>query len=330
MQSNKAVLPDASIGRFEKAIALLQDAGPEATRDALYDMLRTFPDSTRAAEAKRIIGEINMDALFSGNQNTSRKDYAVQPGDSLGLIARKNQTTVECLLRANNMMSAGLQPGDHLFVFPLDFSIEIHAGAKTLTLLRNGRFFKEYQAVELKLPAGTKFASNAPPPKPDDAAPKAEPVKLPPSKSGKGNKKGHVAAPAAPPGEFTVNDKAAWVEGKRVQSTDSRFNAADKWLMTSRTGFNIRAMPAAQPAPEAGLITTTTITATAKSSAKQQAAKSTKTAKSAKSAKSMSAAEDDSDDATATAPQTGFFLTREDAEELFTLIRTGTAVKIFK
>ena len=30
------------------------------------------------------------------------------------LIAGKNQTPVEALLRANGMMSNGLQPGDHL------------------------------------------------------------------------------------------------------------------------------------------------------------------------------------------------------------------------
>lgn len=329
MQTTKSSLPDASLGRFDKAVAMIREAGPEAARDALYEMLRTFPDSTRSVEAKRIIGEINLDSLFSQSQNQSKKDYAVQPGDSLGLIARKNQTTVECLLRANSMMSSGLQPGDHLFVIPLDFDVQISVGAKTVTLLRSGRFFKEYQALELKLPPGMKTASTGPAPaKKDD--PKGAPAKLPAAKAtGKAGKKGHVAPPAAPPGELTVNDKASWVNGKRVQSTDSRFNLSDKWLMTSRAGFNIRAMPAARTATEAGTIITATSAPSVKGPSKGTAKAAPKSSKSAKGAK-PAVADDDGDDATAAIPETGVFLAREDMEEVFTIVRTGTHVKVIK
>lgn len=329
IQVNKKTGPDPSLKRFEKAVETLHD-NAEQGRDALYELLRYFPDSPRAAEAKRIIGEMNLDALFSQSQNTTRKDYVVQPGDSLGRIAGKNATTVECLMRANSMMSSALQPGDHLTVFPLEFEIQVSVSAKTLTLLRNGRFFKEYPAAEVRLPGGFK-AGVAPPSSTggETAPPPTEPAKATPPKIVKGSKKHHPAAPSLPPGELTLNDKAAWVEGRRVSPSDSHFLAADKWLMGSRPGFNIRALPSAAPADGPGVITTstTTSTATGKTAKSAHAAKAGKAAKPVKPVATV--ADEDADPADA-APETGVFLAREDIEELFTIIRPGTRVRVVK
>jgi len=325
IEVDKKALPDPSLKRFEKAVEILRGNAEEG-RDALYELLRYFPDSTRATEAKRIIGEMNLDALFSPGQNSTRKDYVVQPGDSLGRIAAKNATTVECLLRANSMMSSALQPGDRLFVFPLEFEIYVSVGAKTLTLVRNGRFFKEYQAAEVRLPLGFKTGAAAPPLNPAEAAPPPaeQPAQTAPSPVVvKGSRKHHAATPPLPPGELTINDKAAWVEGRRVASSDSRFITADKWLMGSRPGFNIRALPVAAPVGGPAVITTATKTGGAP-------AKTPKAAKPSKIVKPvMSAAEEDAE-ATAAVPETGVFLAREDIEELFTIIRPGTKVRVVK
>jgi LysM repeat protein len=324
IQVEKKTGPDPSIKRFDKAVETLR-VNTEEGREALYELLRNFPESTRAAEAKRIIGEMNLDALFSPSQNSTRKDYIVQPGDSLGRIASKNATTVECLLLANSMMSSALQPGDHLFVFPLEFEIQVSVRAKTLALLRHGRFFKEYQAVEVRLPGGFKAATASVPPKSGESAP--PPVTTAPAT--KGSKKQQPAPPPAPPGELTLNDKAAWVDGKRVAPTNSHFISADKWLMGSRAGFNIRALPAAKPVDAPTTHTTSTTTA---STAKPP--KSTthpvKIPKPVKVAKPVMAAFEDEDDATAAVPETGVFLAREDIEELFTIIRPGTKVRVVK
>lgn len=157
MHGQKGTPPDPGIKRFDKALELVSASDLDNGRTALYDLVRTFPESTRVTEAKRIIGEINMDMLFSADINPLKKDYIVQPGDSLGLIARKNQTTIECIMRANGLQSGMLQPGDHLFVFPLDFEIVVDISARTLTLLRNQRFFREYPALDVKIPANVKI-----------------------------------------------------------------------------------------------------------------------------------------------------------------------------
>jgi LysM repeat protein len=328
IQVEKKTGPDPSLKRFDKAVETLRD-NTEEGRDALYELLRYFPDSTRAAEAKRIIGEMNLDALFSPNQNNTRKDYVVQPGDSLGRIAGKNATTVECLLRANSMMSSALQPGDHLFVIPLDFEIQVSVRAKTLTLLRNGRFFKEYQAAEVRLPGGLKAGATPVPAKEGDTAPPPpEPAaKAAPAKTAKGSKKGHPATPPSPPGELILNDKAAWVDGRRVAASDPHFLAADKWLMGSKPGFNIRALPSAKPVGGPPIITTATTNAPAKAPKTTRPSKSPKAAKAVKPVMSGADTEDDPEEAL---PETGVFLAREDIEELFTIIRPGTKVRVVK
>lgn len=276
LQSKKNAPPDPGIKRFEKAAELIKEGNLEESRTALYELLRSFPNSMCAPEAKRIIGEMNLDMMFSVNTNPLKKNYIVQPGDSMGLIARKNQTTIECILRANGMMSNGLQPGDHLFVFPLEFDLVVDVSAKTVTLLRNQRFIKEYQALEINLPSGVKI-----------------------------------------PADLTLNDKAAWVNGKRVLSTDSQFMNADKWLMVNKPGFNIRAQTQAKPVNQAEVITPAAVAKTTKKNSKAKTSGNVTPNDTA----------DPSDEVVVT---TGVFLPREDAEELFTLIRTGTPLKVVR
>lgn len=321
MQSNKQALPDPGVHHFDKAIDVLKSGDLAAGKEELYDLLRNFPASSRASEAKRIIGEMNLDALFSQNLNTTKLEYTVRPGDSLGLIARKNATTVECIMRANGMISGSLQPGDHLFLFPLDFDMVITVSGKSLKLLRNGRFFKEYQALDIKLPPGMKVAPSLAATTGSEGSPPALPKAVPVVKGG-GKKKTTNHAPPSIPGEYSVHDKAAWVNGKRVLSTDSQFNSADKWLMSSRVSFNIRALPQATAVPVHSPIVIPG-SGTSRTNAKS---------KGSKTAAPLTAVnpDDDIEDATAAVPETGVFLAREDAEELFTIIRTGTKIRVIK
>jgi hypothetical protein len=189
-------------------------------------------------------------------------------------------------------MSSGLQPGDHLFVFPLDFEILVSVGAKTLTLLHNDRFFKDYTTLDVRLIPG---------------------MRIP--------KGGRL--------DLTIKDTAAWVQGRRVIPTDPRFNDADKWLMSNRTGFNVRALPQAKPAnPQETIIEPHKVLS---AKAGKTAPKSPKATPKKKPAPKLAAdRDDDTDDATAGVPETGVFLAREDIEELYTLIRNGTKMTLIR
>ncbi len=220
----KSDLPRSDPGakRFDAAITLIKAGRVEDGRDGLFKVIQQFPDSPTCVEAKRIIGEINMDQLFSAESKTGKKDYIVQPGDSLALIAGKQGTTMDLLIRLNGLMGNVLQPGDHLTILPLDFNISADVSAKTVTLMRKvgdkELFFKEYKATEIRLPPGLRL-----------------------------------------PVDMEVKGKSAMLDGKPVLSTDPRYAEADKWLPGSRNGVVLRTPPpvkavavAAPPAPAKG------------------------------------------------------------------------------
>lgn len=201
---------DPGAKRFDAAIDLIKDGKIEEGRDGLFKVIDQFRDSPTCAEAKRIIGEINLDQLFSSESKSGKKDYIVQPGDSLALIAGKQGTTMDLLIRLNGLMGTVLQPGDHLSILPLEFNLVVDVSAKTVTLRRKvgdkEYFFKEYQASDIRLPTGLKI-----------------------------------------PAEMEIKGKSAMAEGKQVQSTDPRYVEADKWLPGSKTGVVLRTPAAPKP-----------------------------------------------------------------------------------
>ncbi|MEZ0388076.1 MAG: LysM peptidoglycan-binding domain-containing protein [Verrucomicrobium sp.] len=210
IQGHRKDLPDPGVRRFDEAMELIKASNLEDGRKALYRLLDAFPETSKGPEARRIIGEINMDRLFSPESNPLKKDYIVQPGEGMARIAQKNQTNIECIMRANGMLSTNLQPGDHLFVFPLEFEIVVDVSSKTVQLWRGtrekGYFFKEYQAIDLKLPTGMKV-----------------------------------------PAETHIKAKNAIHGGKPVTAENALFVVADKQLVANRNGFDLRGMPKAKP-----------------------------------------------------------------------------------
>lgn len=206
---------DPGAKRFEIAVSQIKDKKINEGRELLYKMLQQFPESATCSEAKRIIGEINLDELFSLKNKAGKKDYIVQPGDSLALIASKQGTNMDMIVRLNGLMSTTLQPGDHLTLVPLDFSVVVDISDKTVTLRRKAGdkeyFFKEYHATDITLPSGMKA-----------------------------------------PSEMEIKGKSAVADGKSVLSTDPRYVDAEKWLPGSRTGIVLRTPPPpkAIPVPE--------------------------------------------------------------------------------
>src|SRR3954467_2904139 len=73
MKQKGAPPPDPGIKRFDNAIELIQNSDLNGGRTALYELLKTFPESSRVAESKRIIGEMNMDMLFDSELNPLKK-----------------------------------------------------------------------------------------------------------------------------------------------------------------------------------------------------------------------------------------------------------------
>lgn len=206
IQKSEVPLVDPGAKRFDAAVGEIRAGRLDAGREALYNLLRQFPESPTCAEARRIIGEINLDRLFSPTYLEGKVDYIVQPGDKgLLAIASKFKTSLDAITRLNGLRGSTIHPGDHLLIMPMDFDFAVQVNDKKLVVLRQNRFFAEYEAVDVRLPQGFRV-----------------------------------------PAQLKVGIKSASADGKTLGPTDGGYLEADKWIPSSRPGVVIRTVPAAR------------------------------------------------------------------------------------
>lgn len=293
MQAPGRPPPDPGARRFETATELVRDGKLPEAREALYKLLQQFPKSATCGEAKRILGEMNMDALCSLDVSGGKKDYIVQPRDALAAIAKKNHTTLEAICRFNSLSSFNLQPGEHLFLIPLEFDLVLNSSSGKLTLLQNGLFFKEYTAVKVALSPGTKV----------------------PSEMSIGNKSAVLGGKTITPvsADFMKADKTI-VAYK---------NAAT-------VGLVIHSPPRPEPVGRTTATTPLDPPPNAKSKPKDKPAPppKTKAKPKSKSKGTQQAAAADDDEPAAAMVQTGLILASEDLEEIYPILRNGSKLRI--
>lgn len=155
---NGAVHAPLDMGKrhFDTAIELVKTGELVSARDRFSYLMQYFPESASTKEAKRILGEINMDLLLSRIPMAGKTEYIVKKGDALLSIARHAETTIDYILRANAKTSEFIFPNESLMVYPLNFRTVIDLKSKTVTVYQEDTFFKEYAILSQNLPAGMK------------------------------------------------------------------------------------------------------------------------------------------------------------------------------
>jgi hypothetical protein len=149
-------------------------------------------------EVRRILGEINVDRLFSRSPMPGKRDYIVKPGDSLARIEKGSLTTIPFLKQLNNLTSLNLQPGDRLVYQPLEFEMEVELSSSTLTVRQKAAagleptFFKRYPLTAVVLPPNF-------------------PKTL----------------------QTQIHEKVAWFDGRKLLVTDPKYTFARKRLVTT-------------------------------------------------------------------------------------------------
>lgn len=205
--------PDYSLPALEKALALKQEGKLPEAREALLQFLVQYPQSTKLADAKAALGEMNTQAVFTSEPGPDKIDYVVVAGDSLLKVAGKTKSNAELILRSNNLATIDLQIGQQLRVPQLETALILNREARTLTLFNRGVFFKEYPLLAASLPAAAA--------------------------------KGEVTT--------DVRDKVALKDGDRVAFGSRDYVGSERWIMLGVANAVIRGRPEpgpdGQPAP---------------------------------------------------------------------------------
>lgn len=146
-------VPDVALPDFQAAAKLRQEGKLMETREALLNFMQKFPSGPHLEEAKDLLGQVNIEMLFTDYRSPEKQEYVVRSGDVLAKIANKAKTTPELIMRTNNLTNSVLRVGQHLLISHPDFSVFIQRRAQTVILLNHGQFFKRYHVKVVKLSA---------------------------------------------------------------------------------------------------------------------------------------------------------------------------------
>jgi lipoprotein-anchoring transpeptidase ErfK/SrfK len=114
-------------------------------REQAYRALGQCKDPEVIRGLEGLLGEINMELLFSPAAMPEKIEYVVADGDSLERIAKKFGTTIDLIRKSNQLSRDIIHPGDRLRVFKTPLAITVSKSRNELLLKANDVFFKRYR-----------------------------------------------------------------------------------------------------------------------------------------------------------------------------------------
>jgi len=120
-------------GKFLNALSLLERVITESDNDEVKNT------------AYKEIGDINVRLIFSPIPRKDSVIYKVKAGDSLTLIAKQFNTTVDLIIKSNKLKDTVIRPEKRLKITSgSGFSIEVYTKSNKLILKNNGDPVKTY------------------------------------------------------------------------------------------------------------------------------------------------------------------------------------------
>ncbi len=145
--------PDLGGKHYLRAIAFIKEGELISARNELQYMLDIYPESPTIDEAKRVLGELNLDLIFSKIPLEGKSEYRVKSGDGWSAIAKRNRTTIDYIMRANSKTNTLIYKSEDLTVYHLNCTAEINLKKSALTIREGEKFIKEYKILDQHLPS---------------------------------------------------------------------------------------------------------------------------------------------------------------------------------
>jgi lipoprotein-anchoring transpeptidase ErfK/SrfK len=134
---------DAAADSVLQQASSLKADGKWADARALLQPLAT--DTNAPDKVLELLGEIDSQILFSPAPAPEKVDYTIVAGDSLGKLAKRFNTTIDLIKKANGLNGDVIRIGDRLRIYQCHFTVDVNKTANTLTVSDNGKFFKRYR-----------------------------------------------------------------------------------------------------------------------------------------------------------------------------------------
>lgn len=143
---------------YDRSLELLaMDRKDEAVEKLLF-IQNLYSDSENGAEARRILGEINLDEILSVENMSNKMIYTIKPGEGYLNVANNSRTTLDCMMFLNGLLEMSpLHVGDELVVMSLNFKLVLDLAKRRIELFRPDEekkehiFVKDYPIMKLDL-----------------------------------------------------------------------------------------------------------------------------------------------------------------------------------
>lgn len=129
-----------------------------SAKKAYKKLLMEYPQSNLAEIARSKTDELNIKILFSPIPTEDSIFYEVKPGDTLIKIAKEHGTTVELIMKSNNLIHTLIKPMMKLKVSTAKYSILVDKSQNILMLKSNEEVLKTYTVstgTDNSTPSGT-------------------------------------------------------------------------------------------------------------------------------------------------------------------------------
>lgn len=123
--TSSAAPSDAGLALLTEARRLKAEGQLLETREKAYEILNASKNSVAIEEATRMLGEVNVELVLTPRAMPEKTDYTVQPGDSLVVLAKKYNTTVDAIRKGNRISGSVIRVNDRMRIFTGKFSIQI-------------------------------------------------------------------------------------------------------------------------------------------------------------------------------------------------------------
>ena len=139
------IKPAASVDSYLKEAEAFVERGSLLEAREIYQKLMVMPlSSEELGVVQKKLENLNVRILLSGINIEESKTYEVKSGDALINIAKKYNTTVESIVKANNVKNNVIYPGMKLRVLDGKFSIFVDKSQNILILKLNNEVVKTY------------------------------------------------------------------------------------------------------------------------------------------------------------------------------------------
>ncbi len=204
---------DGTEVEYRKCLEVEGAGDPLAARRSYEEFLQSYPDSSKAEEARYRLGAIQLSLLFAPRMVPGKELYVVKAGDVLLKICHRLKVAPELLMAMNRLESSALRVGQKLYWVRDDFSVVVDRAGSKVLVLKGGEFFAQARVLSTQGAAW---------------------VGAPSKKS------------LAVPVQAKVFDKPGWKDGQRIGVGEKGYAEAWPWVVLQPGGVTLYAEPGAE------------------------------------------------------------------------------------